>query len=165
MISQTKTWMSLAVMVTTAAGISAGNVEDDRQVKKTEQVEVAKQSEVHEEGQSYRAKSVLGSKVMIDGEASVGTVDDIVFSDDGYIEYLIVSNEDKLVTVPWKATKFNFEKRMATVNITQERFKAIPTYTVQQYPVFHAPQYRLETYKYYGLTPGQRREIRRELNR
>ena len=92
-------------------------------------------------------------------------MDDIVFSEEGYVEYLIVSNENKLVTVPWDATKFNFEKRMATVNITQERFKAIPTYTVEQYPVFHAPKYRVDTYKHYGLTPGQRREIRRELNR
>ncbi len=162
MLSQTKTWMSLAAMVMAAAGIAAGNVEE--KVKKTEEVRVAKESTVQEEGQSYRAKSVLGSKVMIDGEVSIGTVDDIVFSDDGYVEYLIVSNENKLVSVPWEATKFNFEKRMATVKITQERFKEIPTYTVQQYPVFHAPQYRVDTYKYYGLTPGQRREIRRGLN-
>lgn len=161
MISQTTFWMSLAVLVMTAAGMNAGVVEDEPQVKKTEKVEVAKESE----GQSYRAKSVLGSKVKIDGEVSVGTVDDIVISDDGYVEYLIVSNENKLVTVPWEATKFDFEKRMATVKITQERFKEIPTYTIQQYPVFHAPQYRVETYKYYGLTPRERREIRRELNR
>ncbi|MEJ7594576.1 MAG: PRC-barrel domain-containing protein [Planctomycetaceae bacterium] len=164
MISQTTTWMSLAVMVTTAAGINAGNVDDEKKVK-TEEVAVAKEEEVQEEGQSYRAKSVLGSKVMIEGEVSIGKVDDIVFSDEGYVEYLIVSNENKLVTVPWEATKFNFEKRMATVNITQEHFKTVPTYSVEQYPVFHAPQYRVDTYKYYGLTPGQRREIRRELKR
>lgn len=160
MISQTTTWISLAVMVTTAAGINAGNVEDEKKVK-TEEVAVAEVGE----GQSYRAKSVLGSKVMIDGEVSIGKVDDIVFSDEGYVEYLVVSNENKLVTVPWEATKFDFEKRMATVKITQEHFKTVPTYTVDKYPVFHAPQYRTETYKYYGLTPGQRRAIRRELNR
>lgn len=165
MMSQTTTWMSLAAMVLAAASLNAGDAEDDRKVKKTEAVKVATEAGVQDEGQSYRAKSVLGSKVMIEGEVSIGTVDDIVFSDEGYVDYLIVSNENKLVTVPWEATKFNFEKRMATVQITQERFKEIPTYTIQQYPVFHAPQYRVDTYKYYGLTPGQRRDVRRANNR
>ena len=64
------------------------------------------------------------------------------------------------MTVPWAAAKFNFEKRMATINITPERFKAIPTYSVDQYPVFSAPAYRVQTYRYYGLTPAERRAIR-----
>ena len=68
MISYTTTWVSLALMVTTAAGINAGNVEDERKVRKTEEVQAAKVSEAQEEGQSYRAKSILGSKVMIEGE-------------------------------------------------------------------------------------------------
>src|SRR5688572_26628457 len=46
----------------------------------------------------YRAKQVLGSKVQIQGDLAIGTVDDIVFTDDGQIEYLIVANEGKLVT-------------------------------------------------------------------
>src|SRR5262245_36781673 len=69
---------------------------------------------------AYRAKQVLGTKVSITGGLAIGTVDDVVFSDAGQIEYLIVANEGKLVTVPWEAAKFNFEKQTATLNITQE---------------------------------------------
>ncbi len=111
-----------------------------------------------------RAKSVLGSKVHIQGEIAIGTVDDIVFNDEGYIEYLVVLNEGKLVAMPWQAAKFNFDNRVAQVNITQERFREIPTFTVQSYPNFYEPTYRTQTYKYYGITPRtvERRIERRE---
>ena len=111
----------------------------------------------------YRVKQLLGSKVHIDGNVAVGTVDDLVFDDNGQVEYLIVLNQGKLVTVPWEAAKFNFEKRMATINITQERFQQIPTYTTEQYPTFTAPNYQTQTYQYYGLTPGQQRRLNRRL--
>ncbi len=100
-----------------------------------------------------RAKTVLGSKVHIQGEVAIGTVDDIVFNDDGYIEYIVVLHEGKLVAMPWQAAKFNFDNRVAVVNITQERFREIPTFTVQTYPNFYEPTYRTQIYKYYGLTP------------
>jgi PRC-barrel domain len=110
-------------------------------------------SRTSEAPQAYRVKQVLGSKVFIQGNVSIGTVDDVVFSDNGQVEYLIVANEGKLVTVPWEAAKFNFEKQTATINITQEKYREIPTYTVREYPVFFEPTYRTRAYGWYGLTP------------
>ncbi len=114
---------------------------------------------------TFRAKDVLSTKVSIQGGLAVGTVDDIVFADDGMIEYLIVQNEGKLVSVPYQAAQFNFEQRSATVNITQEQYKAIPTYTTQQYPNFAAPTYQEQTYKFYGVTPRAARQVDRALDR
>ncbi len=116
-----------------------------------------------EEGQGYRAKQILGSKVSLEGDSSVGTVDDIVIDEHGNVDYLIVMNsENRLVTVPWDAARFNLEKRMAVVHIAPEKFRQVPTYTVNQYPSFWTPAYRTEIYRSYGLTPGQeRRAIRR----
>jgi hypothetical protein len=111
--------------------------------------------------QTHRAKEVLGSKVSIEGNVVIGKVDDIVFDDEGYVEYLIVDNEGKLVTVPWEAAKFNFQERTEYVKITSDQFRRVPTYTVDKYPVFATPDYRVETYKYYGLTPRERRVERR----
>jgi hypothetical protein len=93
----------------------------------------------------------------------VGTVDDIVIDEHGNVDYLIVMNSDnRLVTVPWDAARFNSEKRMAVVHIAPEKFRQVPTYTVNQYPNFATPAYRTEIYRWYGLTPGQeRRAIRR----
>jgi sporulation protein YlmC with PRC-barrel domain len=103
--------------------------------------------------QAYRVKQVLGTKVSLKDGLSMGTVDDVVFNDQGQIEYLIVNNDNKLVTVPWEAAKFNFEKQTATVSITPEQYRAIPTYTTSQYPVYFEPAYRTRVYGWYGLRP------------
>jgi hypothetical protein len=117
--------------------------------------------------QNYRAKQILGSKVSLDGDREAGTVDDIVFGENGAIDYLVVVNSDsKLVTVPWEAARFNAERRTAVIHIAPERFQEIPTYTAEQYPSYWAPTYRAQIYKYYGLTPRQeRRMIRRDERR
>lgn len=112
---------------------------------------------------TYRAKQVLGSKVFITGNTGVGTVEDIVFDDHGNLEYLIVSDGGKLVTVPWSAAKFDVAHQTATIAIAPEQYKAIPTYTVQTYPNFWAPEYRTTVYKHYNLTPGQLRRIERRI--
>jgi hypothetical protein len=117
------------------------------------------------EGQreTIRAKQILGSKVNIQGDMAVGTVDDIVLDDHGNVDYLVVANSDgRLVTVPWDAVRFNLDKRLAVVHIAPDRFQQVPTYTAEQYPTFAAPAYRTQVYQAYGLTPGQqRRAIRR----
>jgi len=111
----------------------------------------------------YRVKQLLGTTVNIQDNTSVGTVEDLVFDDNGTVEYLIVANQGKLVTVPWEAAKFNFTKRTATLNIAPDRFNQIPTYTADQYPAYSTPAYRTQTYQYYGLTPGQTRRLNRNL--
>lgn len=130
---------------------------------------IAGASHVHADDKSsdssphYRAKQILGSKVSIDGNMQVGTVDDIVLDENGNVDYLIVvTDNNKLVTVPWDATRFNAEKRSAFVKITHDRFKQIPTYSTDDYPGFSTPQYRTQTYRYYGLTPAQERRMIRQ---
>jgi len=119
---------------------------------------------------AVRAKQVLGAKIMLQGNAAAGTVDDIVLSDAGQVEYLIVNNNGKLVTVPWAALNWNWGTgaaavTTATINITPEVYQTIPTYTVQTYPQFFVPEYRTQTYRYYNLTPGELRRAAREIRR
>jgi len=114
----------------------------------------------------YRVKQLLGAAVNIDGDTSVGTVDDIVLDGDGNVDYLIVVNGDgKYVTIPWDAAQFNAEKRLAVVQITPERYQKIPVYTAEEYPGFYTPTYRTQTYKYFGLTPAQERRLIRRAAR
>jgi hypothetical protein len=81
---------------------------------------------------AMRAKTILGATVSLQGGTGIGTVHDIVFNDDGVIEYLVVSEGGKLVTVPWEAAKFNYAQRTAVINITPDQFRQIPTYTVDR---------------------------------
>jgi hypothetical protein len=115
---------------------------------------------------TYRAKEVLGTKMSIEGNTNIGTVDDIVLSEEGVIQYLIVTTADnKLFTVPWEAAKFDWARRTAVLNINQERLRTIPTYTVETYPQFYTPTYRTEIYRVYGLTPGEARRLERRIER
>jgi sporulation protein YlmC with PRC-barrel domain len=112
-----------------------------------------------------RAKSILGAQVSLQGGTGIGTIEDIVLNTDGVIDYLIVSEGGKLITVPWEAAKFNHEKRTAVINITQDQFRQIPTYTVNSYPDFYTPTYRVQVYRHYGLTPGRERRLERREER
>ena len=110
---------------------------------------------------TYRAKQILGSKIMIQNNTAVGTVEDIVFDQAGNLEYLIVQHDGKMVTVPWDATKFDVKSQTAVLNITPEVYKTLPTYTTTTYPDYFTPTYRTTTYKYFGLTPRELRRINR----
>jgi hypothetical protein len=113
---------------------------------------------------TFRAKQVLGTKIMIQNNTAIGTVDDIVFDEAGNLDYLIVATSDsKLITVPWDAAKFDLEKKTGVVNITPEAYKTIPTYTVTTYPQFYTPAYRTDIYKVYGLTPRELRRLERRI--
>lgn len=111
---------------------------------------------------TFRAKQILGTKILMKNNAAIGTVEDIVFDDAGNLEYLVVANSDnKLVTVPWDAAQWDAERKTGTVNITPEVYRTIPTYTATTYPEFYTPTYRTQVYKYYGLNPRQLRRIER----
>ncbi len=115
---------------------------------------------------AYRAKDVIGTKVAIQSNTAVGTVEDIVFSAAGDVEYLIVAAQDgKLTTVPWAAATFNPAQRTAVLDIPVARWQAMPTYTSQAYPQFFTPTYRTEVYRAYGLTPGEFRRVERRVER
>src|SRR5205814_9517095 len=58
--------------------------------------------------EARRVKDILGSRITIQGGTAVGTVDDLVLSDDGYVEYLVVNSDGKYVLVPWEAARGDF---------------------------------------------------------
>ncbi len=61
---------------------------------------------------TFRAKQVVGT--------TIGTVDDIVFDDAGNRDYPIGATEDnKPMTLPWEAAKFDLEKKTGVVSITR----------------------------------------------
>ncbi len=115
-------------------------------------------------GHAFRAKQILGTKILIQNNTAVGTVEDLVFDDAGNMDYMVVSTgENKLITVPWDAAKFDIEKKTATLSVTPDVWKTIPTYTPTTYPQFYTPTYRTEVYKVYGLTPRDLRRIERRI--
>ena len=116
--------------------------------------------------QTFRVRSVLGARVNLQNNTSAGVIEDLVFDQEGQIEYAIVADQGKLVTVPWQAIKWAAATQpnapmLATIAIPAEQYRVIPTYTVATYPSFFTPTYRTEVYRHYGLTPRERRALRR----
>ena len=101
--------------------------------------------------------------MLIQGGTAVGTVDDIIFDDNGYIDYLVVLNDGKYFVVPWQAAKFNLNERTANVDISQQQYQQVPTFTIQSWPTFNAA-YRQRIYPLYNL-PGRERRIERREDR
>ena len=112
-------------------------------------------------GSQFRAKQILGTRIMIQGNTAVGTVDDLVFDDAGNLEYLVVENAGKLSTVPWEAAKFDLEKKTAVLPLTAAQYNVIQTYTTTTYPSYYTPAYRTQVYRFYNLTPRELRRIGR----
>jgi hypothetical protein len=105
-----------------------------------------------------RAEDLVGYKLTVDktGQA-IGVIDGLVTDAAGDIEYLIVSQGDRMLTVPSAAVAFNIEKRRGTVQITREKLDKIPTFTEEDYPTFSSAEYRAKTYQYFGVTPAKAR--------
>ena len=113
---------------------------------------------------AYRTRDLLGSKVSIAGGTAVGVVEDIVLSDEGVVDYLVVANDGRLTSVPWQVVKYTPADRAVVVNVPVERWRTVPTYTMTTYPNYYAPTYRADVYRFYGLTPGQERRLERALD-
>jgi len=112
-----------------------------------------------------RVRNLIGSRAVLDNNTAAGTVEDIVYDPNGQIDYLVVGNDGKLMTVPWQAARYNAEQKVTTITATPQVWQAVPTYTTTTYPDFYAPTYQQQIYKVYGLTPGQARRVERRIER
>jgi hypothetical protein len=78
---------------------------------------------------------VTGANVVVEGGATVGKVTDFVISDGGCIDYVVVSYNDRYVLVPWQVVHVNAGQHVVQVNVTQEKWREIPTFTGTNWPV------------------------------
>lgn len=135
--------------------------EEQRQEERRVEQDRPPDQDRNRQPEARRAKSVLGSKVSIRGDIAIGTVEDIIFADDGVIDYLVVLNEGKQILIPWEAAKFTFERNTvrATVDLPRERIREAPVVTQQQWATVYEPAYRKQLFGFYGLRPPAERRI------
>jgi hypothetical protein len=112
-----------------------------------------------EEGRTVqvrRVSAVIGTSVVLREKASLGKIEDIVLSEEGCVEYLVVAYQEKFILVPWVATQVDFERRTVLVDIEKERFKEVPTFTREKWPDFSDTKYIEKIHTFYGTKPGHR---------
>jgi hypothetical protein len=72
-----------------------------------------------------RASQILGSTVRLEGNNNFGTVSDIVFDENGTMDYLVVTSSGKYVMLPWSAGNMNFGERFVTYTVTPQAIQPL----------------------------------------
>jgi hypothetical protein len=102
----------------------------------------------------HRASELLGARVFLAHNAPAGIIQDLVFTDDGRIDYLAVAFEGQYILVPWDVPRVSYESRSVFIDIPLVRFREIPRFTHDRWPKVHDLQYRERIHKFYGEGPS-----------
>jgi hypothetical protein len=78
---------------------------------------------------------VIGGGVQIANGVSVGKIEDVVLNDHGCIDYVVVVYRDRYVAIPWTVATVDYGQRIVNVNITEQRFNQVPTFTRTEFSV------------------------------
>jgi PRC-barrel domain len=114
-----------------------------------------------------RVTQVIGTQLVLRDNASIGKIEDIVLSEDGCVEYLVVSYSEKYVLVPWSVAKVDVQRKVVAVDIAKDRFMEVPTFSRDQWPSFQDGQYIEKVRTIYNVPAAgpERRQERREERR
>jgi len=88
-----------------------------------------------------RLSLVIGGGVRIANGVSVGKIEDVVLNDRGCIDYVVVVYQDKYVPIPWSVATVDFGQRIVTVDITEQRFAQVPTFTRNEFSVLTTTEF------------------------
>jgi hypothetical protein len=120
----------------------------------------------------HKGTVFMGANVVLQDNTSVGRVEDFVISDGGCIDYVVVSYDSKYVLVPWTVATWTGD-RTVRVNITQARFREVPTFTRDAWPNLTDTQYIQRVRTAWGVSdsrygdpnrqPLDRRDERRDI--
>jgi hypothetical protein len=64
-----------------------------------------------------RVSTVIGASVRVEGGETFGKVEDVVLSEDGCIDYVVLGYEDRFIAVPWTIVRADFAQRTVLVNV------------------------------------------------
>jgi len=73
-----------------------------------------------------QGSTLIGSNVMLQGNASFGTVKDFVMTDSGCLEYAVIAADNGLVAVPWGAGTFDFGRHAFMLGFGRDRVRDFP---------------------------------------
>lgn len=94
---------------------------------------------------------VMRSRVLIEGGSSIGRVEDFVINEDGCIDFLVVSYNERLILVPWSVAKVTFRSKVVRLDITRDRLREIPTFTKTRWPDLSNTRYTRRIYNVFKV--------------
>jgi len=75
-----------------------------------------------------RMSTVVGSTVTLSDGTTAGRVEDLVYGDNGNLDYAVLNNNGTYSAVPWSAMNWNATSGAATLPLTRAQFSTIPTF-------------------------------------
>ncbi len=107
-----------------------------------------------------RADAIIGLEVMNDAGQQLGKVEDLTFSDDGRINYLVISRGgvlgfgSKLCAIPWQSANTRIHENAVIVDVSKESLDNAPTF--ENWADFSQGDYQQQVRGYYGEEGGAR---------
>jgi flagellar biosynthesis GTPase FlhF len=112
--------------------------------------------ESRSKGEVRRISTVIGGSVQFAAGGNVGKIEDIVISDTGCIEYIVVAYHDRYVPIPWTVSTVSFDKRIVTINIEQARFAEVPTFSRDEFALLVQVDFREKVHTFFGADSNRK---------
>ncbi len=117
---------------------------------------------VKKDVQVQRLSVIMNSKVLIKQDQPAGQVVDVVLSDSGCVEYLVVSHDEQSYVIPYPAAQLRYTDRVVFVDITPAQFQQVQFFPSNSWPDIYATTFRRSVYRTFGVSEDAVRSGRRE---
>jgi sporulation protein YlmC with PRC-barrel domain len=108
-----------------------------------------------------RASEFMGKDVKDLAGENIGTVDDVVFDNQGNINYIILSRGGvagigaDLVPIPFKAEKFSFQEDTIVLSMDQQKLEKAPSFSSGEWDELSRQEFQQRVHGYYGTEKYQ----------
>lgn len=105
-----------------------------------------------------KVSDITGATVMNRQGEDLGTVHDLIVSEDGRVKYMILSHGgvlgvgDKLIPVPWRAVSAGTKENTFLIDMDKDKLANAPSFDRNNWPNFADPGYGERVFSYYGLS-------------
>jgi sporulation protein YlmC with PRC-barrel domain len=105
-------------------------------------------------GEFLKVSELMDKNIKDQQGQEVGTVKDVLVSEQGEAKYLILSKEDKMIPVPWEAANLQVQQDEITAQLDEQRLANAPSFQEGEWPQFES-NYEQQIHSYYGTEMRQ----------
>jgi sporulation protein YlmC with PRC-barrel domain len=107
-----------------------------------------------------KVTQIIGSNVLLQDGVNYGKVEDIVLNEDGCIEYVVVTREDRYALMPWGVATVDYGQRAVIFDVTPQVVQPL-FFARDAWPDVADPQFGRRVQDAFGAR-AVRREVRKE---
>ena len=105
---------------------------------------------VGETVQVRRLTTLVGAPVLV-GTDSFGTIEEIILNENGCLDYLVVSHENKHLVLPWGIAQVNFDRRSVVLNVERQRLIQAPSFSGSDWTQITRPEFSQQVHRFYNV--------------